>query len=168
MSTIRADAWYSTNPKNPIYRTPIKITEVKIPYSTAAAAISGYRRLDEFSTGNTASLYSFTYTPARANSLIVYSAYLHSDRNSSGNWEVIVIFVNSSPKSVSYSYPRVQGSEPWHAKNQSGSYINTSTSNITFDIRCASGAGWGQSLGFAYSNTGQVMARTIQIMEFQR
>jgi hypothetical protein len=166
MSNIRADAWHSTNPINPVYGTPIKITTITVPYSSASATL-GYKTLTEYSTSNTASLYSWTYTPARASSMIQWIAAVTMDRNNNPGQEALIMFVNNSPMSCSYLYPRNSGTEPWQNRTQSGVYLNTSTSNVTFDLRCCNASGWTNTIGSNYGNS-QTMSRTVLIFEYQR
>jgi hypothetical protein len=167
MSNIRADAWHSTNRINPVYGTPIKITTITVPYSSASANL-GYRTLTEYSTSNTASLYSWTYTPARASSMIQWISAVTMDRNGNTAQETQIMFVNGSPMSCSYLYPRDSGSEPWQNRTHSGVYLNTSTSNVTFDLRCSNGGGWTSYVGGNAGANNQVMSRTVLIFEYQR
>ena len=167
MSIIKANGWHSNNPLKPIYGVPLNIQEVQIPYSAATPSSGGYRLLTDYTTGNTASLYSFTYTPVSSSSVVQWMAFIEGDRSSVNLQESIIFFVNNQPKSISYMYPRNANHEPWQFRCQSGVYINTSTSNITFDIRCSNGGGWTQTLGRSTSND-QILARTVQIIEYQR
>jgi hypothetical protein len=165
MSTLKANAWAGTNGQ--LLRTPVKLTTVIIPYSTATNNQYTYQpTLGGWTTSNTTSIYSFNYTPSLTSSYINYMAFIELDRNNSGNQENCVIFINNNPYSVAYNYPRNQGHEVYEQKCQSGQYINTTGSTITFDIRI--NTNWSCSIGRAYGGTDEDLARTIQIYEMQR
>jgi hypothetical protein len=164
-SQVKFNAWQNTS-GTPM-GTIINARLVTIPYSTATPSGVGYTALSNLTTSNTASFYSFTYTPVSSSSYIVWNAFLDVDRAWNSNQEVLAIFVNGSPASSSFRYPRVQGHEPnQHA--QSGTYTNSSTSNVTFDVRYMNGAGGTGYLGQANGGGDQTMANNIVIYEVQR
>ena len=146
---------------------PIKITQVTIPYSTAAGYNGGYQTFENASTANTNQLYSFTYTPVAVSSYIHYMAFLQSDRNANVGAESLYVFINNTAYSQGYHYPRVSGNEPWQPMTQSGVYTNTNGSTLTFSIRARNSSGWTQYIGNAVNGV-QVLSNTIQIIEIQR
>jgi hypothetical protein len=165
MSVLRANAWAGTNGQ--LLRTPVKLTTVTIPYSSASqGSTTYYPQLSQWTTSNTASLYSFSYTPSLTSSYINYMAFIELDRSSNANTETCVIFINSVPYSCASCYPRNSGHEVYEQHLQSGQYVNTTGSTLTFDVRVS--CTWTCYAGRAGGNSDSDLARTIQIYEMQR
>ena len=169
MSTIQANTWTTSSlyGGDIVAGVPVKITQIVVPFSSAAGYSGGYQTFESATTGNTNQLYSFTYTPLLTISFIHYLAFLEMDRNNNPGPEALYVFINNTAYSQSYTYPRVSGSEPWQMRGQSGLYTNSDGSTLTFSLRCRNGSGWTNSLGAVVSNT-QITTNTIQIFEVPR
>ena len=168
MSIVKANAWVTSDQRgNEIYAgAPVKIQQFVIPQSTTSFS-GGYILLSAATTSNTGSMYSFTYTPKLSSSMITYQAFLACDRTSNANAESLWMFINGSAHSVSFTYPRVSSQEPWQSRGLSGVFENTSSSNITFNIRGRNGGGWTQYIGTTVGGT-QIMSNTVQVIEYQK
>lgn len=172
MSIIRANKWLRPSQQEPdgvVSGVPIKITEVKLPQSAASGFSGGYQLLSQATTANTNQITSFTYTPVLSSSYILYIAFIECDRSSNTNSESLYVFINNTPYSESYTYPRVSGHEPWMPRTQQGVYTNTNGGVLTFSIRARNGGGWSQYIGNCGGTTGgQIMQDKIQIFEYLR
>jgi hypothetical protein len=168
MSWIVADVWQVPTALVPAGVTagvPVNFTTITVPYSAAAGYSGGYQTLASATTANTNQLYSFTYTPVRNPSYVLYLAYVDIDRNANVGPESLYVFINNTAYSQSYSYPRVSGDEPWQSRCQSGVYNNTTGGTLSFSLRVRNGSGWTNYIGSA-TTANQVLSNTIQIIEY--
>jgi hypothetical protein len=164
MSTFKASK--ITDTAGVVRGTPVNIVTISIPKSTAAQTTGYVNERSEFTTSNTARLYTFDYQPIEKESFIVWQAMIEVDASSNNNNEHLVIFVNGVPLSNAYFYRRNNGNEPM-SKSQSGVYINTSGGVVNFDIRGCSGVGGSMFIGETF-DSGNNLSNTITIFEVQK
>jgi hypothetical protein len=164
MTILKATNWLDKSGN--VINAPIKFSSVIVPYSTASSSNSTYGLLESsYTTSNTVSLYSWSYTPASSSSYISFIALLYLDRSSAGGPERLCMFMNNNCISMSHLYPRNQGHEGFNYQLL-GTYTNSSTSAVTFDIRFA--APWTVTIGGQYGANDTEVAKTVQIFEYQR
>jgi hypothetical protein len=165
MSIVKANSWSRRDASgNEVTAgAPIKITQITVPYSTATSPSSGYITLASSTTSNTGQLYTFNYTPAKSSSYVFFQGFFNMDRISTTGPESLYIFINNTPYAISYTYPRVNGHEPWQSRGLSGVFNNTTGSTMTFSLRVRSSF---TSYVGSTTNNDQVMSNTIQIIEY--
>jgi hypothetical protein len=164
MTILKATNWLDKSGN--VINAPIRFSSVVVPYSTGSASSASYIGPESsYTTSNTTSLYSWTYTPVSSSSYITFIGLLYLDRSSSGSQERLCMFMNNTCMAVSYLYPRAQGHEGYNYQLL-GTYTNSSTSAVTFDIRFT--ANWTVTLGGQYGANDTEVARTVQIFEYQR
>jgi hypothetical protein len=161
MSTIRLDKWQRTDGSTVGF--VVNSTMVTVPNTYGGSSGGGYLLLSNCTRSNTAGLFNFSYTPVSQSSTVYYKCFLDVDRDSSSNYEMLVMFANGTPNAASYCYPRVQGNEE-RQHCFAGSVVATG-GTIQFELRVNST--WGCFLG--KSNGGyNAISNTIQIFEVQR
>lgn len=164
MDSLIVNNWKSSS--GTLYAAPLQFQYVNIPYSTGSATLGYTSTLAGYTTSNTALLYSFTFTPVSTSSYIMWMMAIDCDRSNNTAQEHICMFINGTPYSSSYLYPRNSGNEPYQ-HIQSGTYTNSSTAAKTFAIQGASGLAWTQYIGKS-SGTGNQMSNCILIFEYPR
>jgi hypothetical protein len=165
MSYVKANKLINLN--GTVRGIPVQVTNVAIPYSAAGLTTtspSGIFSLSGWTTSNTTLIYSFTYTPVKPYSYIYYTAFLNVDGTAVNSYETLHTFINNNCTSLAYHYRRNTGHEPM-TKCQSGQYLNTNGSTLTFSIRGASTASQTNAVGQAYSGGDQGMANRYTIYE---
>ena len=148
-----------------LYQAPIQFQYVTIPSCSGSASLGYVSALSSYTTSNTASFYSFTFTPYSSSSYIMFMATFDGDRNNNGAQEHYAMFIDGTPYASTYLYPRTSGTESCNYI-MSGTYTNSDTNTRTFNIRGANGAGWTQYLGTGSS--GQIQSNNILIFEYPR
>ena len=163
MTILKATTWQDKS--GGVINAPIKFTQVIVPYSAASGGSATYYAPESaYTTGNTYRLYTFNYTPASASSYIMFSGFFDVDRSGTVGQERLCMFVNGTCISLSYMQPRNQGHE-LQQHPLAGTYTNSSTSTVTFDLRCNDG--WTMYTGGPDSND-MATQSTLHIYEYQR